>query len=92
MANELCEDNISVNAIKPGRQIWVGGTIYVASQRPGYADLDLTGKRKDGTIMGDAAAAIVRADHAQFTGNVLSDEETLTALTGITNFDHYATF
>jgi NAD(P)-dependent dehydrogenase (short-subunit alcohol dehydrogenase family) len=92
MANELCEDNISVNAIKPGKQIWVGGTIYVASQRPGFEQLDLTGKRKDGTIMGDAAAAIIRADHAQFTGNVLSDEETLTALTGITNFDHYATY
>jgi citronellol/citronellal dehydrogenase len=92
MANELCEDNISVNAIKPGKQIWVGGTIYVASQRPGYDKIDLTGRRKDGTIMGDATAAIVRADHAQFTGNVLSDEETLTALTGATTWEKYATY
>ncbi len=92
MAAELCEDNISVNAIKPGKQIWVGGTIYVASQRPGFDQLDLTGKRKDGTIMGDATAAIVRADYAQYTGNVLSDEETLTKLLGVTNFDSYATY
>ena len=92
MAAELCEDNISVNAIKPGKQIWVGGTIYVASQRPGFAELDLTGRRKDGTIMGDACVAIARADHAQFTGNVLSDEETLTKLTGVTSFDKYATY
>ena len=92
MAAELCEDNISVNAIKPSRQIWVGGTIYVASQRPGFEDIDLTGKRKDGTIMGDAAAAIVRADHALCTGNIWSDEEALTAVTGTTDFTKYATY
>lgn len=93
MAWELCEDNISVNALMPSRQIWVGGTVYVAQQRdPNFEDLDLTGKRKDGTIMGDAAAAMIRADHAVYTGRVVNDETALTELTGATSFDRYATY
>ena len=88
IAAELCEDNISVNAIMPAHQIWVGGTVYVQQQQnPDFEHIDLTGKRKDGTIMGDACAAIIRADHAEFTGRVLTDEATLTALTGMTSFE-----
>mgnify|MGYP003335447061 CR=1 FL=1 len=50
MAAELCEDNISVNALSPSTQIWVGGTVYVAqTQRPDFDKIDLTGKRKDGS-------------------------------------------
>lgn len=93
MAAELCEDNISVNAIMPAHQIWVGGTVYVQQQNnPDFANIDLTGKRKDGTIMGDACAAIIRADHADFTGRVLTDEATLTALTGVTSFERYPSY
>ena len=93
MAAELCEDNISVNALMPSRQIWVGGTVYVAqTQRPDFESIDLTGKRKDGTIMGDACAAILRADHASYTGRVLNDEAWLTELTGATTFTQYASY
>src|SRR5437762_1144361 len=81
-AAELCEDNISVNVIMPAHQIWVGGTIYAQRmQNPeGFDQIDLSGKRKDGRIMGDACAAIIRADYQQYTGNVLNDEQTLTKL------------
>lgn len=90
MAAELCEDNISVNATMPARQIWVGGTVYVNQVgNPDFDKIDLTGKRKDAEIMGDACAAIIRADYTQYTGNVKNDEETLTALTGITSFEEY---
>lgn len=91
MAAELWPDNISVNAIMPSTQIWVGGTIYVAQQRnpEGFESMDLSGKRKDGTIMGDAAAAIIRADHKVYTGQVKNDEDTLTAILGTTDFSAY---
>ena len=94
MAIELFDDNTSVNAIMPARQIWVGGTVYVNQTRDpeGFAKMDLTGKRKDGTIMGDAAAAIIRADHQQYTGNVGTDETALTKLTGVPEFSKYATY
>ncbi|MSQ29181.1 MAG: SDR family NAD(P)-dependent oxidoreductase [Dehalococcoidia bacterium] len=92
LASELWEDNISVNAMSPARQIYVGGTIYVTQTNPTYSVGDLAGKRKDGTIMGDACAAIFRADRRQFTGVVSTDEGVLTELTGIKTFDHYATY
>jgi NAD(P)-dependent dehydrogenase (short-subunit alcohol dehydrogenase family) len=93
MAAELCEDNISVNATMPAHQVWVGGTVYVNQVgNPDFDKIDLTGKRKDGTIMGDACAAIIRADYAQYTGNVKNDEETLTALTGIKTFEAYPVY
>lgn len=91
MAAELWPDNVSVNAIMPSARIWVGSTLYAEQQRDpeGFDQIDLTGKRKDGTIMGDAAAAIIRADHTVYTGQVKSDEETLTALLGTTDFSKY---
>ena len=93
MAAELCEDNISVNVIMPAHQIWVGGTIYAQQMsNPDFEHIDLSGKRKDGTIMGDACAALIRADHQQVTGNILNDEQTLTKLLGITNFDKYPSY
>ena len=93
MAAELCEDNISVNALMPSHQIWVGGTVYVQqTQNPDFANVDLTGKRKDGTIMGDACAAIVRADRQVITGRIMNDEAWLTELTGLTDFAQYASY
>ncbi len=94
MAAELWPDNIGVNVIMPSKQIWVGGTIYVQQQRnpEGFDSLDLTGKRKDGTIVGDAAAAIIRTDHAIYTGQVKNDEDTLKAILGTTDFSKYATY
>lgn len=91
MAAELWPDNISVNAIMPSAQIWVGGTIYAEQQRDpeGFDTIDLTGKRRDATIMGDAAAAIIRADRRLYTGYVQNDEQTLTALLGTTDFSRY---
>lgn len=94
MAAELWPDNISVNVIMPSTQIWVGGTIYVARQRDpdGFEQIDLAGKRKDGTIMGDAAAAIIRADHKVYTGQVKNDQDTLTAILGTTEFSKYPVY
>jgi len=90
MAAELCEDNISVNATMPARQVWVGGTVYVNQVgNPNFDQIDLTGKRKDAEIMGDACAAIIRADYAQYTGNVKNDEDTLRELVGLTTFEKY---
>jgi NAD(P)-dependent dehydrogenase (short-subunit alcohol dehydrogenase family) len=93
MAAELCEDNISVNCTMPSHQVWVGGTVYVNQVgNPDFDKIDLTGKRKDGIIMGDACAAIIRADYAQYTGNVKNDEETLRALTGLQTFEKYPVY
>ncbi len=93
MAAELCEDNISVNVIMPAHQIWVGGTVYVNQvNNPDFDKIDLTGKRKDGAIMGDACAAIIRADHADYTGRIANDEQTLTALLGTTSFEQYPVY
>jgi NAD(P)-dependent dehydrogenase (short-subunit alcohol dehydrogenase family) len=93
MAAELCEDNISVNCTMPAHQVWVGGTIYAQQQsNPDFDNIDLTGKRKDGTIMGDACAAILRADYAIYTGRVTNDEDTLRELTGATSFEKYPVY
>ncbi|HET7737401.1 MAG TPA: SDR family oxidoreductase, partial [Tepidiformaceae bacterium] len=92
LASELVGTGISVNALSPSRQIFVGGTIYVAKTNPAFSVSDLTGKRKDGTIMGDAAVAIISADHGTVTGRIYSDEGALTELRGVTTFEAYATF
>lgn len=92
LASELVGSGISVNALSPSRQIFVGGTIYVAKTNPAFSVSDLTGKRKDGTIMGDAAVAIITADHDQVTGRIYSDEGALNELRGVTDFGGYATF
>lgn len=93
MAAELCEDGISVNTLSPAHQIWVGGTVYVQqSTNPDFENIDLTGKRKDGRIMGDATAAIIGADHATFTGRLWTDESCLTELTGLKDFSAYPVY
>jgi NAD(P)-dependent dehydrogenase (short-subunit alcohol dehydrogenase family) len=92
MAAEVWDKDISVNCISPGKQIYVGGTVYVTETNPAYAVRDLTGKRKDGTIMGDACAALFRADRRIHTGIVSTDENVLTRLTGMTNFEVYPTY
>lgn len=92
MAAETWQDNVSVNCIMPAKQIFVGGTIYVAKTDPAFAVSDLSGKRKDGTIMGDACVALMTADHKVATGIVATDEGALTMLTGATDFRHYAEF
>ncbi len=92
MAAELWGTGISVNALSPGKQIFVGGTVYVAEHDPAFQVSNLSGRRKDGTIMGDACLEILTAAPAVFTGRVVTDEEALTQLAGVTNFDHYATF
>lgn len=92
MAAELWGSNITVNALSPAKQIFVGGTVYVAEHDPAFSVADLTGRRKDGTIMGDACVEILTADPSVFTGRVVTDEQALTQLAGVTNFDHYATF
>lgn len=92
MAAELWGTGISVNSLSPAKQIFVGGTVYVAEHDPAFSVSDLTGRRKDGTIMGDACVEILTADPAVFTGRVVTDEEALTQLAAVTNFDHYATF
>ncbi len=92
MAEEVWADNVSVNTIMPSEQIYVGGTIYVAENNPGMAVADLTGKRKDGTIMADACVALLEADWRTVTGIVANDEAVLTRLTGKTDFSSYATF
>jgi NAD(P)-dependent dehydrogenase (short-subunit alcohol dehydrogenase family) len=60
LAHELAGSGISVNALSPARQIFVGGTVYVTRTNPAFAVSDLTGKRKDGTIMGDACVAMIQ--------------------------------
>lgn len=93
MAAELCEDNISVNALSPSTQIWVGGTVYVAqTQRPDFDKIDLTGKRKDGVIMGDACLAIAAADHRVITGRLFNDESALREVAGVTDFSKYPVY
>src|SRR5690606_19100009 len=92
MAAEVWADNVSVNTILPSRQIYVGGTIYVAENNPGMAVADLTGNRKDGTIMADACVALIRADWRTVTGIVDTDEGVLARLTGATDFSGYATY
>ena len=93
MAAELCEDNISVNATMPSHQIWVGGTVYVNQvNNPDFENIDLTGKRKDATIMGDACAAMIRADHTVFTGRVQNDESVLGELLGLKSFEQYPVY
>jgi len=90
MAAELWDDNISVNTLSPSTQIWVGGTVYVQqTQNPDFAKVDLTGKRKDGRIMGDACLAMVRADHKVVTGRLYNDEGALKELEGMTDFSAY---
>ena len=42
--------------------------------------------------MGDACAAILRAEYAQYTGNVKNDEDTLRELTGLTTFEKYPVY
>ena len=42
--------------------------------------------------MGDAAAAMIRADPREFTGQVMTDEAALTVLTGATAFEGYAVY
>lgn len=93
MAAELCEDNISVNTLSPSTQIWVGGTVYVAqTQRPDFDKIDLTGKRKDGVIMGDACLAIAAADHRVITGRLFNDESALREVAGVTDFSKYPVY
>lgn len=92
MAYELCDSNISVNALSPARQIFAGGTIYVARTNPAFSVADLTGRRKDGTIMGDACVAIATSDHAVITGRLYTDEGALAELRGQTDFGTYATY
>lgn len=93
MAAELCEDNISVNTLSPSTQIWVGGTVYVAqTQRPDFDKIDLTGKRKEGVIMGDACLAMVRADHKVVTGRLFTDESALREIDGVTDFSKYPVY
>ena len=92
LAHELNGTNISVNALSPAKQIFAGGTIYVTRTDPAFAVSDLTGKRKDGTIMGDACVAMITSDHAVVTGRLYTDEAALTELTGQTDFSGYATY
>jgi len=92
MAEEVWADNVSVNTVMPSEQIYVGGTIYVAQNNPGMAVADLTGKRKDGTIMADACVALLKADWRSVTGIIDTDEGVLRRLTGKTDFSGYATF
>ena len=92
LAHELNGTNISVNSLSPAKQIFAGGTVYVARNDPAFAVSDLTGKRKDGTIMGDACLAIATSDHAQVTGRLYTDEAALTELLGQRDFSTYATY
>lgn len=92
MAAELWGTGVSVNALSPAKQIFVGGTVYVAEHDPAFAVSDLAGRRKDGTIMGDACVAILSADPSVYTGRVVTDEAALTQLTGVTSFEHYPAF
>lgn len=92
MAEEVWADNVSVNTIMPFEQIYVGGTIYVAENNPGMAVTDLSGKRKDGTIMADACVALLTANWREVTGIVDTDEGVLRRLAGVTDFSGYATY
>lgn len=92
LAHELAETNISVNALSPAKQIFAGGTVYVTRTNPAFAVSDLTGKRKDGTIMGDACVAIATSDHAFITGRLYTDESALTEIWGRTDFSSYPAY
>ena len=92
LAAELSESGISVNVLHPAKQIFVGGTVYVTQTDPAFAVSDLAGKRKDGTILGDACLAVIEADHRSVTGRIYTDEQALTELRGVTDFGGYATF
>jgi citronellol/citronellal dehydrogenase len=92
LAHELVESNISVNALSPAKQIFAGGTVYVTRTNPAFAVSDLTGKRKDGTIMGDACVAIAAADHAVITGRLYTDETALGEIWGRTDFSQYPAY
>ena len=57
-----------------------------------HPKIDLTGKRKDGVIMGDACLAIAAADHRVITGRLFNDESALREVVGVTDFSKYPVY
>jgi NAD(P)-dependent dehydrogenase (short-subunit alcohol dehydrogenase family) len=92
LASELSGSGISVNVLHPARQVYAGGTVYVTQHDPAFKVSDLTGRRKDGTIMGDATVAFILGDPNTVTGRIYTDEETLRTLTGMQDFSSYPTY
>lgn len=70
-AQEVWDKNIAVNVLHPGIGIVTeGGNVFRGTQTE-----DMKGWRRDGQIMGDAAAVICSKEPKTFTGNIKTDEE-----------------
>ena len=71
LAQEVCADRISVNALSPHLINWSEGGHYFRTQQgePNYS-----GWRMSGAIIGDAVVVICEQEPGSYTGNILYDE------------------